>query len=74
MAAAAKAKERGISGVQETTLERINTGIVQVGSGLVIMMVGLVGLWGVAALISAIAQSGGILAMAGSWLTAVTGM
>lgn len=76
MAAATKAKEKGIGigGVEETALERINTGIVQVGSGLVIMMVGLVGLWGVATLISAVARSGGALSMARSWLTAVTGM
>lgn len=76
MATTTKTKERGIGigGVEETALERINSGIVQVGSGLVIMTVGLVGLWGVATLISAIARSGGIVSMARSWLTAITGM
>jgi len=76
MAAAAKAKQKGIGigGVEETALERVNTGIVQVGAGLVIMMVGLVGLWGVATLLSAAARGGGIMAMARNWLTAVTGV
>ncbi|MDH5298538.1 MAG: hypothetical protein OEV91_05925 [Desulfobulbaceae bacterium] len=75
MAAATKTKETGlgISGVEVTTLDRINTGILQVSIGLVVMMSGLAGIWGLATLVSAIAKSGGLAGLARGFMTAVTG-
>jgi len=77
MAAAAKAKNRenglAIGGVEVTTLDRINTAILQVSIGTVVMFTGLAGVWGLASLVSAIAKSGGITGLAKGFIAAVTG-
>ena len=77
MAAAAKAKTKenglAIGGVEVTTLDRINTAILQVSVGAVVMLSGLAGVWGLASLVSAIARSGGVSGLAKGWMTAITG-
>lgn len=60
-----------------TTTTRTNTAIEfttaanQVTLGTMISLSGLVGVWGVACMVSAIAQSGGIIAMARAYLSAI---
>lgn len=75
MSAAAKQKEHTLAtgSVDATALERVNTGILQVSVGLVVMLTGLAGIWGVASLISAMAQNGGLRGMVKGFMTAISG-
>ena len=43
----------------------------EVNMGVLVSLAGLVGVWGVACLVSAIAHSGGIIEMARSYMTAI---
>ena len=75
MPATTKKKENSMATgtVDTTALERVNTGILQVSVGLVVMLTGLAGIWGVASLISAMAQSGGLQGMIKGFMTAISG-
>ena len=75
MTATAKKKENNlaIGAVDVTALDRVNTAILQVSVGLVVMLTGLAGIWGAASLISAMAQNGGISGMIKGFMTAITG-
>ena len=75
MSATTKRKENNLAvgAVDATALHKINTGIQQVCIGLAVMMTGLAGIWGVATLISAMAQNGGMAGMIKGFLTAITG-
>jgi hypothetical protein len=64
-------EERAV-GIQEE-FEKAGRGVSQAGMGLMLGMAGLIGVWGVACLVSAVAQTG-VLELARGWLSAVTGM
>jgi len=55
----------------EITTDKMTTAANQVTLGAMISMAGLVGVWGVACMVSAIAQSGGIFQMARSYMAAI---
>jgi hypothetical protein len=59
---------------ESSGLDKLTVGISQVGLGMIMSLAGLIGIWGIACLISGIAQSGGVMTLARSWLAAVTGM
>lgn len=73
MSAAVKKKENSmaVGTVDVTALDRVNTGILQVSVGLVVMMTGLAGIWGAASLISAMAQNGGLRGMVKGFMAAI---
>lgn len=75
MAATVKTKKStlAIGAVDATAISRIHTGIQQVSIGLAVMMTGLAGIWGVATLICAMAQNGGMAGMIKGFLSAITG-
>jgi len=75
MSAAVKKKENSmaVGTVDVNALDRVNTGIVQVSVGLVVMLTGLAGIWGVASLISAMAQNGGLSGMVRGFMAAIGG-
>jgi len=57
--------------IEITTTEKMTNAANQVTLGMMVSLSGLVGVWGVACLISAIAQSDGILAMGRTYMTAI---
>ena len=57
--------------IEITATDKMTTAANQVTLGTMISLSGLVGVWGVACLVSAIAQSGGILAMARNYMSAI---
>jgi len=57
--------------IETTTADEITTAINEVNMGLLASMAGLVGVWGVACMVSAIAHSDGIIQMARSYMTAI---
>ena len=57
--------------IEITTTDKMTTAANQVTLGAMISLSGLVGVWGVACLVSAVAQSGGIFAMASSYMSAI---
>jgi hypothetical protein len=63
----------GSEGVEEVEFEEMEQGVSEAGMGLIMAMASLVGVWGLACLVSAIAQNG-LLDVARGWLSAVTGM
>ena len=64
-------KRIGIEGLDQ---EAIGEGISQTGVGVILTLAVLTGAWGMACLIGGISKASGILELARSWLTAVTGM
>ena len=57
--------------VEITTTDRLITGANQATLGIMISLAGMVGVWGVACMVSAIARSGGVLAMARNYMAAI---
>ena len=57
--------------IEITTTDKMTTAANQVTLGAMISLSGLVGVWGVACMVSALAQSGGILAMARAYMNAI---
>ncbi len=57
--------------IEITATDKMTTAANQVTLGAMISLSGLVGVWGVACMVSAIAQSGGILAMARNYMSAI---
>ena len=57
--------------IEITTTDKMTTAANQVTLGALVSMAGLVGVWGVACMVSAIAQSGGIIGMARSYMAAI---
>jgi len=57
--------------IEITTTDKMTTAANQVSLGAMISLSGLVGVWGVACLVSAIAQSGGIFGMARAYMSAI---
>lgn len=74
MASAVNTQPRDRVQMEEGAIEKISQGIDQAFLGFFIMSAGLVGIWGMALLVSAIAQSGGVIGLARNWLAAVTGV
>jgi hypothetical protein len=59
--------------LEKIEFEEMEQGISQAGMGFIMAMAGLIGVWGLACLISAVTQTG-LLGAARGWVSAVTGM
>ena len=57
--------------IEITTTDEMANVINEVNMGALVSLAGLVGVWGVACMVSAIAQSGGIIEMARSYMAAI---
>ncbi len=57
--------------IEITATDKMTTAANQVTLGAMISLSGLVGVWGVACMVSAIAQSGGIMEMARNYMGAI---
>ena len=64
----------GVEEIEETKLEHIVEGSTHAGMGIIMTMAALVGIWGLACLIGAFVQAGGLLEVGRAWFAAVTGM
>lgn len=64
--------EKRAVGIHED-LEEVGHGVSQAGMGFMMGMAGLIGVWGLACLVSAVAQTG-LLEAARGWLSAITGI
>jgi len=62
---------RNTAAIETNATDKMTTGACQATLGIMISMAGMVGVWGVACMISAVAQSGGILQMARAYMTAI---
>ncbi|AGF78753.1 hypothetical protein UWK_02212 [Desulfocapsa sulfexigens DSM 10523] len=67
-------KQKSKSTVQDSTTSSVSTEIDKVIIGSIAAFAGVVGLWSIACLASAMFQAGGPLQLAGGWLKAVSGM
>ena len=67
-------KQKSKSIVQENSKTTVSTEIDKVVIGSIAAFAGLVGLWSVACLMSAMFQAGGPLQLVGSWFKAVSGL
>ena len=57
--------------IEITATDKMTTATNQVTLGAMISLSGLAGVWGVACMVSAIAQSGGIVSMASAYMNAI---
>ena len=67
-------KQQTKSTVQQDTKTTVSTEVDKVIIGSIAAFAGVVGLWSIACLASAMFQAGGPLALVGSWFKAVSGM
>ena len=67
-------KQKSKTKVQESSTTAVSTEIDKVIIGSIAAFAGVVGLWSIACLASAMFQAGGPLQLAGGWLKAVSGM
>jgi hypothetical protein len=67
-------KQKSQTGVQENTNTTVSAEVDKVIIGSIAAFAGLVGLWSVACIISAMVQAGGPLQLIGGWFKAVSGM
>ena len=67
-------KQQTKSTVQQDTKTTVSTEIDKVVIGSIAAFAGVVGLWSVACLVSAMFQAGGPLQLVGGWFKAVSGM
>ena len=67
-------KQKTQTGVQENTTTTVSAEVDKVIIGSIAAFAGLVGLWSVACIISAMVQAGGPLQLVGGWFRAVSGM
>jgi hypothetical protein len=67
-------KQKNTTKVQESSTTAVSTEIDKVIIGSIAAFAGVVGLWSIACLASAMFQAGGPLQLAGGWLKAVSGM
>ena len=68
------AKEKTQSTVQQGTKTSVSTEVDKVIIGSIAAFGGLVGIWSIACLASAMVQAGGPLSLIGNWFKAVSGM
>ncbi len=69
-----RSKQKTRSTVQENTTTTVSTEIDKVIIGSIAAFAGLVGLWSLACIGSAMFQAGGPLQLVGGWFKAVSGM
>jgi len=67
-------KQQTKTTVQQDTKTTVSTEVDKVIIGSIAAFAGVVGLWSIACLASAMFQAGGPLALVGSWFKAVSGM
>ena len=67
-------KQQSQTGTLDKTKDSVSAEIDKVIIGSIAAFAGLVGLWSVACIISALFQAGGPLALAGGWFKALAGM
>ena len=67
-------KQQSKTTVQQDTKTTVSTEVDKVVIGSIAAFAGLVGLWSVACLMSAMFQAGGPLQLVGAWFKAVSGM
>ena len=60
-------------GIEDAEFEEMEKGVSQAGMGFMMALAGLIGIWGVVCLSSAVAQNG-VLGLVRGWLSAVGGM
>jgi hypothetical protein len=59
--------------IEEMEFEEMEQGVTQAGMGFMTAMAGLIGAWGLACLVGAVAQAGP-LGLVRGWMSAITGM
>ena len=74
MSDTAQAKIRSQAGVQDKSETTVSTEIDKVIIGTIAAFAGLIGVWSVACIVSAMFQAGGPLQLIGGWFRAVSGM
>ncbi len=67
-------KEQTQSTVQQDTKTSVSTEVDKIIIGSIAAFAGLVGIWSIACIASAMFQAGGPLQLAGGWFKAVSGM
>ena len=66
--------ERESIEVRGRDIEKIESGVSQVGIGVIMILAGLVGIWGVVCFICGLATSGSVSGVIKKFITAVTGL
>jgi hypothetical protein len=61
-------------GLGELDQAAIGEGVSQAGVGVILSLATLIGVWGIACLISGMSSMGGIMELGRGWLAAITGM
>ncbi len=74
MSDTAQAKLRSEVGVQDKSETSVSAEVDKIIIGSIAAFAGLIGVWSVACLVSAMFQAGGPLQLAGGWFRAVSGM
>jgi len=74
MSDTAQTKLRSQAGVQDKTETTVSAEVDKVIIGSIAAFAGLIGVWSVACLVSAMFQAGGPLQLIGGWFRAVSGM
>ena len=67
-------KQKSKTTVQENTNTSVSTEVDKVIIGTIAAFAGLIGLWSVACIVSAMYQAGGPLQLIGGWFKAISGM
>ena len=70
----ARTKPKNAATVREDTTTNVSTEVDKVVIGSIAAFAGLVGIWSVACLASAMIQNGGPLALIKGWFSAISGM
>jgi len=70
----AQAKLRSQAGVQDKSETTVSAEVDKVIIGTVVAFTGIIGIWSVACLVSAMFQAGGPLQLMAGWFRAVSGM
>jgi hypothetical protein len=65
--------EERSNAIEEGEFEEMEQGVSQAGMGFMMAMAGLIGVWGLACLVSAVIQTG-LLGVIRGWVSAVTGI
>ena len=74
MSDTAQTKLRSQAGVQDKSETTVSAEVDKVIIGTVVAFTGIIGIWSVACLVSAMFQAGGPLQLIGGWFKAVSGM
>ncbi len=63
----------GNTGLEATTVGKINKDVSEVSMGVIIAFAALIGVWGVACIVGGIVNSGGLTELMSGYITAVSG-